>query len=168
MTIKVNQITNAAGTGPVNFSHGITLPNLDSYVRVRGASGQTGSSNVNVRHLHESNYESAGTDITYASNSTSGASFTINTTGLYYISYQDNRQTGAATFSIGINSTASAASIAQADMFEGRHAVATDEKANLGGLRFLTAGDIIYPLTNQTSGFSGADFEVGFLITRIY
>lgn len=169
MTIKVNQITDAAGTGPVEFPFGLVLPSLNSYVRVRGATGQVGSTLTTVRYLHTSSFESSGSDITYSSDSTNGSSFTINTAGLYYVSYQDNRQTGPCTYAVGLNSTTIPSSLAQADMFAYlKTAQQADAKLNISGLRLLSAGDVLYPLVNQTSGFSGADFECAFIITRIY
>lgn len=63
------------------------VPGVPSRVWVQTASG-FGSTNTFIRRW-TTTVESVGSDITYADSATLGGSFTINTTGLYSISFSD-------------------------------------------------------------------------------
>lgn len=143
------------------------INSLNSYVRVRGASGQTGSVDTNVRILHDTNVESSGSDITYSSTLTNGSTFTINTDGVYLISYQDIRTTGGADYNVSIDSTSAANALTPAETFAFRTFIASDEQANVMGARFLTSGTVIRPVTNQTAGHGTSADRVAFLLTRL-
>jgi hypothetical protein len=82
------------------FTGAVTTPL--SYVRLNTANGY-GSTNTKIRRF-TTTVNSAGVDITYADSATLGGTFTINTTGVYSVSYSDQFN-AAATSGISINST---------------------------------------------------------------
>ena len=75
---------------------------LPSMVQLNTANGY-GSTNTMIRRFTNV-VTDQGTDITYADSATLGASFTINTNGVYAISYSDEFN-GAAHMGISLNST---------------------------------------------------------------
>lgn len=104
--VKSNQAT--AGTWATGFSEisqrftsaaaaSATAPN--SYTLAYTANGH-GSTNTRIRRF--TNSTSVGSDITYADSATLGGSFTINTAGVYGISYSDAINVNV--FGISINS----------------------------------------------------------------
>ena len=82
------------------FTGAVTTPL--SYVRVNTANGY-GSTNTKIRRF-TTTVNSAGVDITYADSATLGGTFTINTNGVYSVSYSDEFN-AAANVGISINST---------------------------------------------------------------
>jgi len=94
-----------AATGAVSgttgtFTGAVTTPL--SYVRLNTANGY-GSTNTKIRRF-TTTVNSAGVDITYADSATLGGTFTINTNGVYSVSYCD-QFTAAATLGLSIDST---------------------------------------------------------------
>lgn len=94
-----------AATGAVSgttgtFTGAVTTPL--SYVRVNTANGY-GSTNTKIRRF-TTTVNSAGVDITYADSATLGGTFTINTAGVYSVSYSD-QFTVATDSGISIDST---------------------------------------------------------------
>lgn len=65
----------------------------NSYVHLTTGNGH-GSSGTTVRRF-STTVGSAGSDLTYADSSTNGMSVTVNTTGLYHISFSDMRTTNS-------------------------------------------------------------------------
>lgn len=82
------------------FTGAVTTPL--SYVRVNTANGY-GSTNTKIRRF-TTTVNSAGVDITYADSATLGGTFTINTAGVYSVSYSD-QFTSATDSGISIDST---------------------------------------------------------------
>ena len=82
------------------FTGAVTTPL--SYVRLNTANGY-GSTNNKIRRF-TTTVNSAGVDITYADSATLGGTFTINTAGVYSVSYCD-QFTAAATMGLSIDST---------------------------------------------------------------
>ena len=74
-------------TGTVAVANGGTGVTAQSYVRLNTANGY-GSTNTRIRRF-TTTVNSAGSDITYADSATLGATFTINTAGVYSVSYSD-------------------------------------------------------------------------------
>lgn len=74
-----------------------------STVRVQGSAGN-GSINTAIPRF-ASVVDSSGGDITYADSATLGASFTINTTGVYAMQYTDSWSGGGMNIGISKNST---------------------------------------------------------------
>ena len=94
-----------AATGAVSgttgtFTGAVTTPL--SYVRLNTANGY-GSTNTKIRRFTNI-VNNVGTDITYADSATLGGTFTINTNGVYSVSYSDQFN-GASEMGVSINST---------------------------------------------------------------
>lgn len=75
---------------------------LDSYMIVHTGNGH-GSTNTCIRRLSTVE-SSAGSDITRASTAAAGDSYTINTAGLYFVSFTDYYTAGTAGIAISKNS----------------------------------------------------------------
>ena len=96
-----------AATGAVSgttgvFTGAVTTPL--SYVRLNTANGY-GSTNTMVRRFTNI-VNNVGTDITYADSATLGGTFTINTAGVYSVSYSDQyTYTSVSRLGVSINST---------------------------------------------------------------
>ena len=86
--------------GTLTVTGAVTAPL--SYVRLNTANGY-GSTNTKIRRF-TTTVNSAGVDITYADSATLGGTFTINTNGVYSVSYSD-QFVGAANLGVSINST---------------------------------------------------------------
>jgi hypothetical protein len=82
-TLTSPTLTNAVMTGTV------TIPL--SYIRLNTANGY-GSTNTKIRRFTNT-VNNVGTDITYADSATLGATFTINTNGVYSASFNDQFNT---------------------------------------------------------------------------
>ena len=96
---QVNALTfNAAGQG--TFIAQPIVP-LQSMVRLHTANGY-GSTNTVIRRF-TTVVTNQGTDITYADSATLGATFTINTAGVYAISYSD-QFVSASVMGLSLNS----------------------------------------------------------------
>lgn len=165
--LRVDTITDLAGTGPASLPNGIITTN-NSFVQVIGADGQTGSTDTNVRRLHSTNVVSNGSDITYSSTAANGSTFTINTDGLYVISYQDSDFNSSLTAAVSINSTSAPASLTPAETFAyTRTEGGTEQVINIDGARFLSAGDVIRAVVDNSSGLETVNDLVGFIITKV-
>ena len=102
-----------AATGAVSgttgtFTGAVTTPL--SYVRLNTANGY-GSTNTKIRRFTNI-VNNVGTDITYADSATLGGTFTINTAGVYSVSYSDQFTAGS-EMGVSINSTQLTTSIYQ-------------------------------------------------------
>ena len=99
-------VTTSTGTGNVvlsaspTFTGNVTTPL--SYVRLNTANGY-GSTNTKIRRFTNI-VDNVGTDITYADSATLGGTFTINTSGVYSVSFSDQFNAAAWT-GLSINST---------------------------------------------------------------
>lgn len=168
-----NTITDRAGTGPDNHPQGLTTTTVVATGAVTGASfSQSGT--VSLVRLHTSNgygstnnkirrmsttVTNTGSDITYADSATAGGSFTINTTGIYSISYADIAG-AAASFGLSLNSsqlTTSIASITTADRLIMFVASATDFVAAAPWTGKLTSGDVVRIHTDGSAASSAPD-----------
>jgi hypothetical protein len=129
--------------------------------------GGFGSTNTRIRRFTTIE-SSVGTDITYADSATLGASFTINTTGIYAMSYTE-RLNSANYVGISVNSTElsteinSITNVNRLTLFnngESMQAVTGSTVAK------LTAGDVVRPHTGQ-QGTYNASFAQVFRIRKI-
>jgi hypothetical protein len=99
-------VTTSTGTGSVvlsaspTFTGNVTTPL--SYVRLNTANGY-GSTNTKIRRF-TTTVNNVGTDITYADSATLGGTFTINTNGVYSVSYCD-QFTSTNDIGVSIDST---------------------------------------------------------------
>ena len=137
----------------VNFSAGTknvtevmvaaNLPPADQQVRVQSGNGY-GSTNTKIRRFTNT-LTSTGSDITYADSAANGASFTINATGIYAISYTD-MFSAASNMGVSLNS---------AELTTGVHTItasariafattsAADRASAVAVTLKLTAGDVV-------------------------
>ena len=113
-----------------------------------------GSTNNKIRRFTNT-VRNSGADITYADTAADGASFTINTTGMYSVHFGD-QFSGSNHFGISLNSnqlTTSILTITVSHLLS----LGTTATANYLGVSsfsgFLTAGDVVRPHTaGQASG----------------
>jgi len=140
---------------------------VDSSIRVDGSNGY-GSTNTRIKRFSNIR-ENIGTDITYADSPTLGASFTINTDGIYSISYSD-QGTVAMYFGPTKNSTELTTNIGSLAVPSSRLAMGTT--SNVSGYPdsvswqgSLVAGDIIRAHTDGTT--SGTADRTTFTISKV-
>lgn len=165
-------------TMSVDGTNGITFPNgsvqlvaaltaTQSMIRMSLANGY-GTTNTNIRRFTNVAV-TQGTDITYSDSTTLGASFTINTTGVYAIVYVD-QFTGAAYMGLSLNTTHPTASITTFLPPEQLAAVVSSTTANYANSAsstlYLTSGSVIRAHTDASASgtMTGA---CQFTITRV-
>jgi hypothetical protein len=124
-----------------------------------------GSTNTMVRRFSSSSV--AGADITYADSATNGASFTINTTGIYAMTYSDVASGGNYEIGITVNSngtTAVGSLSAPAKLAYGGAGASIYQSVSC--VAHLTATDVIRAHTSGTPNGNVAG-QVFFRICRI-
>ena len=147
------------------FTNTPAVSTAQSMVRLNTANGY-GSTNTKIRRFTNV-VTNQGSDITYADSATNGASFTINTNGVYGISFSDNTSVGAYTIGISKNTTqptTTIASIPIAEILCIASAAAANFTANAVVPIFLQAGDIVRA---HTDGQAVGTAPVVFTITRV-
>lgn len=159
--------TGTAGSG--NFLRGdgswsSSIPT--SMIRLYTSNGY-GSTNTVIRRFVNT-LVSTGSDITYADSATLGATFTINTSGIYAISYSD-QYSSASSIGLSLNSTqltSSIASIAAADKLAEMDSGGINYSCNCQWTGYLASGSIVRAHTQGVS--SGANTSIAkFTIVRI-
>jgi hypothetical protein len=160
---KINELISSIQGTPNNQSE-LPIASTRSAVRLNTANGY-GSTNTKIRRLTNI-IANTGSDITYADSAANGASFTINTDGVYAISFSDNF-TAAGYVGISLNSsqlTTNVPDIAAADIL----AICTTAGASYLGectaIIPLNAGDIIRLHTSGAA--TGANVTL-FSIVRV-
>jgi hypothetical protein len=151
-------------TGAQTFSLFPTISAL-SYVRVNTANGY-GSTNTSIRRFTNV-VNNVGTDITYADSATLGATFTINTAGVYSVSYVDNFGS-VSNVGITINSTQLSTDIGAVSVGD-RLAISTSPNVNhsvsTSAIFYATATSIIRAHTDgSATGLAGRQH---FTIARV-
>lgn len=160
--------------GTVSADRTVTLPTSAGTLALTFASSQVvcdspnghGSTNTRIRRF--TNATTTGTDITYADSATNGASFTINTAGVYVITYTDNYTAGFTNHGISLNSANLTTSVQSLSASE-RLIMTSSPSANVFGsvsicVR-LAASDVIRP---HTAGQNDLTASTGqFRIVRI-
>ena len=137
-----------------------------STVRLRTSNG-SGSSNTMIRRFTTS-VSDVGSDITYADSATLGGTFTINTTGIYSISYGDIWN-AASWMGISLNSsqlTTAILSITAADRLMISTTTAAGYAAALSWTGHLTAADVIRAHESGTAEHASTQFA-NFTITKV-
>lgn len=139
---------------------------ITSTVRLNTANGY-GSTNTAIRRF-TTVVTNQGTDITYADSATNGATFTINKTGMYAISYNDQFNS-ASQVGISLNSNQLTTGIS-AITTSAILSISTTSGANLsnycGTAVYLVAGDVIRAHTAAVpTGTSTTQCQ--FTITRV-
>lgn len=140
---------------------------LPSMVRLNTANGY-GSTNTKIRRF-TNQVVNQGADITYADSSTLGASFTINTAGVYAISYADDFSSPA-WCAVSINTTAPTTSVdfipATEILTIGVGNNSTSSSGFCSWVGYLPAGSVLRPHTSGV-GVGGSPNTVQFTITRV-
>ena len=163
-------VTTSTGTGNVvlsaspTFTGNVTTPL--SYVRVNTANGY-GSTNTKIRRF-TTTVNSAGVDITYADSATLGGTFTINTTGVYSVSYTD-QFTGAGYLGLSINSTqltTNIQSISVGTVLSAGTTQAANSGQTVSSVFFASAADVVRGQTEGTAAGINTTF-CQFTIARV-
>lgn len=139
---------------------------LPSMIRVNTANGN-GSTNPGIRRFTNI-VTNQGSDITYADSATLGGTFTINTNGVYSMSFSDQFST-AGNVGISLNSTQlaiSILSITAADRLGVSDTPTGNANASFSTTVYLAAGSIIRAHTNGVANGS-APSNTQFTITRV-
>jgi hypothetical protein len=161
---SVSYIYRATGTSWYPFSTQIAVPFPQSMVRLNTANG-FGSTNTVIKR-YSTTVTNQGSDITYADSATLGASFTINTTGVYGIAIS---VTGTTTNQGGISLNSTQLTTTISSITAANRLVSSS--SYLGNAFsasvtvYLTAGDVIRPHCDTTAT-SNAALE-NFTITRV-
>ena len=120
-------------------------PPAASMVRLNTSNG-FGSTNTVIRRF-TTTVTNQGSDITYADSATLGNTFTINTTGVYAISYTDaSASAGSTPFGISLNSTqltTTIADITAADRLAYVDTASANAAATISWTGYLTSGAVI-------------------------
>ena len=132
--------------------------NYSSFIRLNTANGY-GTTNTMIRRFI-SNVDQAGTDITYTDSATLGASFTINVSGVYSISY-DDQFTGINGVGITINSTTLTTGIASVAVNE-ILAVSSTPAANIASCSNYTGGLSAGSVVRAHTGGAAAGTQTNF------
>lgn len=131
------------------------LAALPSMIRVTSSNGY-GSTNTAIRRWFAVT-ESQGTDITLTQSATLGDSFTINTSGVYSVSYTDGYTAAAGHFGISLNSNQLSANIASINVAH-RLAAGTTGTGSYNGCvsvtKYFAAGDVIRAHSDVANGNS--------------
>ena len=140
---------------------------VQSMVRLNTGNGY-GSTNPFIRRF-STVITNQGTDITYADSATLGATFTINTNGVYAITYSDNFNANGVT-GISLNSAAPNATIDGAAADSSRLVMGATSAANLSdcisSTLYLAAGSVIRAHTGGAAD-STTPGRSTFTITRV-
>lgn len=140
--------------------------NATSMVRLNTANGY-GSTNTVIRRFTNV-VTNQGSDITYADSVTLGASFTINTNGVYTISHAD-QVNSANDFALSLNST-QLSTICGSILTATRLAFANSASANACGTMawtgYLSVGDVVRTHGNGAPSGTAPD-RTNITITRV-
>jgi len=126
-----------------------------------------GSTNTLIRRF-STTQSSVGTDITYADSATLGASFTINTTAIYSISYTE-RLNSAGYFGISVNSTQLSTAIdtiTDTDRFALQYMPNGNGAYSVNVTARLAAADVVRAQTSIAGAYD-ASFAQVFRIRRV-
>ena len=161
---KVNAVSFAADGTPTYLKTPI-LP-AASMVRLHTGNG-CGSTNTAIKRFTTTALNQ-GTDITYADSATLGASFTINTSGVYAISFS-HTSTGTSYGGLSLNSaqlTTTVASITAANRLAAGQMGAAEIPLVVSWTGYLVAADVVRPHTDGSVD-SSVPARENFTITRV-
>jgi hypothetical protein len=143
----------------------VSAQNPRSSVRISNGNG-FGSTNTKIRRF-STTVSSTGTAITYADSAADGATFIINESGVYAVSYSDLNSGAGAKHGISVNSTqltTSIASITNADILA-VSVSATGSEATTSYTGIFNAGDVVRAHTDGTQDATSGG--VRFTITKV-
>lgn len=144
----------------------LAVNNSPSMVRLNTANGY-GSTNNKIRRF-STVVSNTGTDITYADSASLGASFTINTAGIYAISYSDIFNAGE-IMGISINTSAPTTSVRNIPVAEILSIVTIagpNSEGSIGFVGYFSAGAVLRAHTGFSSA-AGAVNNTQFTITKV-
>lgn len=151
----------------INGAGGNRIFNGVSRVRLHTSNGY-GSTNTRILRF-STVVENLGSDITYADSATLGASFTINTPGLYAVSGVYQNGAGAGHFGISLNSTELTTSIATISATNRLSHSSSGSTSNCdlapSVTYYFNAGDVIRP--HADSGSTAAAGRAYFSVCRV-
>ena len=125
----------------------------DSDVYLATANGH-GSTNNKIMRM-ATTLRDVGTAIDYLDDATNGATFTINKTALYSITFSDSRTGGATSFGVSVNSSQLTTAIASITAADRVLYVATNAAGAVGNASTtikLTSGDVLRMHTDGSAG----------------
>lgn len=177
-TSSLQGLVPASGGGTTNFLRadgtfatpsGSGLTQQEVYVTTARQYGSEASNTV-VRF--ENSQSSVGSDITWTDSSTTGTSFTVNSTGVYnFSSWITFSSTGVCALTKNAsagNRTTNVASLSTAVRITPTTATSNSgTRALLATSLYLTSGDVIRVQTNGAGLDSGSDVEQGIRVTRV-
>ncbi|MCO5144409.1 MAG: hypothetical protein M9962_15125, partial [Oligoflexia bacterium] len=138
-----------------------------SMVQVDSGNGY-GSTNDKVRRFSNTRLD-IGSDITYADSATNGASFTVNSDGVYSVTYIDRYTGGGEQICITVNATAMTTQcgtpITYAQGFRALGNALTNGAGNISWTGFLSAGDVVRPQNNGNA--NATDEYATFVVTKV-
>lgn len=157
--------SNGASADPTFQAVTATAPN--SHVYANTGSGY-GSTNTKIRRI-SGTPTTVGTDITFADSAANGSSFTINTTGVYSMTYTDGKSSGTgAQIGISVNSaqlTTNVFNITAANRLAYMDSAVTNGWSSISVTVFLSSGDVVRP---HGDGSCNLDvIQTVFSITRV-
>jgi len=139
------------------------------YVRLYTGNG-FGSTNTKIRKFSTVSIYS-GAEITYANTAADGASFTLNTPGVYAISYSDEGTSGAPGIGITLNSanlTTDVNLVSDEELLIITSVGTGNERSVCSYTGRFSAGDVIRAHTNTgTAGFQSAAAGARFAIVKV-
>jgi hypothetical protein len=148
------------------FTNTPAVSTAQSMVRLNTANGY-GSTNIKIRRFTNV-VTNQGSDITYADSATLGATFTINTNGVYAISFTE--QFNAGTYAgISLNSTeltTAIYSIAYANRLAMSLSVNANYPVHISSCLYLSSGSVIRAHCDGTPSGTSPDYS-SFTITRV-
>jgi hypothetical protein len=162
--VKVDALS-VTETKTVPLTSSVLVEEADSVVRLYTANGY-GSTNTKIRRF-SGLADNRGSDISYSDTSTLGSAFTINTSGIYHITYVDNFS-AITTIGISKNSTqltTNVYSITSTDVLAMASTSGLDHSETVSWTGYLAAGDVIRPHTDGTA--SNTATHAYFTIARI-
>ena len=160
------QVLTSAGSGAPTWATVSSDPGVHRVV-VNTGNGY-GSTNTTVRRF-QTTTTNTGTAITYADSASLGASFTINTTGVYSVTYADMSSGSTALWGVTLNSTDLSTAIQDISPVTRLVMAVTNVSGVLPPTSItlrLSAGDVIRPQTTGT-GTQDNNNRVQFSINRV-
>jgi hypothetical protein len=139
-----------------------------SMVRLNTGNGY-GSTNTKIRRFTNT-VTNQGSDITYADSASLGASLTINTAGIYAISYSDASSSASLYVGLSLNTTGPTTNVwalAAGEILGISFSTTADGQSQASWTGYLPAGSVVRPHTNGLAGTTVSVNGVQFTITRV-
>ncbi len=156
-------------TTPLAVADGGTArsDNVMSMVRLNARNGY-GSTNTKICRWTNT-ITNQGTDITYADSATLGGSFTVNTDGVYSISFSLGNPATSGWLGVSLNTTAPTTSIyliPASEILTATYSVTSNGGGSVGWVGYLSSGSIVRA---HTEGIGAATYAAidQFTITRV-